>query len=77
MEKHAVISTAAIGARNIERLRENADTLDGILSGVYSALSQRRDIAPEILQLLALGAARAESLADDLAALKRPVLVNG
>jgi hypothetical protein len=61
--------------RQLEAMRENAVTIDGILTGVYGALSSRNDIAPEILQLLALGAARAEVLALDMADLKKPTLV--
>lgn len=60
--------------RRLEAMRESAVTIDGILTGVYGALSSRTDIAPEILQLLALGAARAEVLALDMADLKKPVL---
>lgn len=61
--------------RQIEAMRESAVTIDGIMTGIYSALSSRNDIAPEILQLLALGAARAEVLALDMADLKKPVAV--
>lgn len=61
--------------RQIEEMRTSAVTIDGILTGIYSALSARNDIAPEILQLLALGAARAEILALDMADLKKPTLV--
>lgn len=75
MEKRARISTPQTQSIGLEALREHAASIDGILTGVYGALAQRDDIAPEIMQLLAMGAARAEILADDLAALKRPVLV--
>jgi hypothetical protein len=66
--------TATSYIRRLEDMRTSAATLDGIMTGVYSALSSRTDIAPEIIQLLALGAARAEVLALDIADLKKPVL---
>jgi hypothetical protein len=77
MEKTANISNRASTAfiRQLEAMRESAVTIDGIMTGVYSALASRTDIAPEILQLLALGAARAEVLALDMADLKKPALV--
>lgn len=61
--------------RQLEAMRESAVTIDGILTGIYSALSSRNDIAPEILQLLAIGAARSEVLALDIADMKMPVMV--
>lgn len=60
--------TQSIG---LEGMRESAATLDGIMTGIYGALADRDDIAPEILHLLALGAARAEVLAESLAAFPR------
>ncbi len=77
MEKTNRISNhqATSVIRQLEAMRESAVTIDGILTGVYSALSSRSDIAPEILQLLAIGAARAEVLALDMADLKKPALV--
>lgn len=73
MEKRARNSTTkSIG---IEGMRESADTLGGIMTGLYAALCDRDDIADEILQLLALGAARAEVLAEDLTAFKKITLV--
>lgn len=64
--------TKSIG---LEGMRESADTLGGIMTGLYGALADRDDIAPEILQLLALGAARAEVLAENLTAFKKITLV--
>jgi hypothetical protein len=64
--------TQSIG---LEGMRESAATLDGIMTGVYGALADRDDIAPEILQLLALGAARAEVLAENLAAFPRARMI--
>lgn len=78
MEKTARISNqspATQMAVTLEAMRESAATIDGIMTGVYGALAGRPDISSEILQLLALGAARAEILAEDLASLKRPALV--
>jgi hypothetical protein len=76
MEKHRRVSTVSKPS-SIEAMRESASTIDGILTGVLGALSGRDDIAEEILQLLMIGAARAEILVDDLGALKRPTLVRG
>jgi hypothetical protein len=75
MEKTSRISKPAVSARDIEAMRQTADTIDGILSGVYSALACRNDIADEILQLLAIGASKSQLLTEDLAAMTRPSLV--
>lgn len=76
MEKRFRNSTQAqTKSIGIEGMRESADTLGGIMTGLYSALADRDDIAPEILQLLALGAARAEVLAENLTAFKKITLV--
>lgn len=73
MEKRSRNSrTQSIG---LEGMRESADTLGGIMTGLYGALAERDDIAPEILQLLALGAARAEVLSEDLASFPRVRMV--
>jgi hypothetical protein len=77
MEKTNRISnhTATSFVRQIEEMRASASTIDGILSGVYAALSSRSDIADEILQLLAIGASKSQLLTEDIAALKKPSLV--
>jgi hypothetical protein len=75
MEKTSRISKPAVSARDIEAMRQSADTIDGILSGVYSALAGRTDIAREILLLLEIGAAKSQVLTEDLAAMTRPSLV--
>jgi hypothetical protein len=68
MEKRARISSTSKKS-SIEEMRESAATIDGIMSGVYGALACRTDISDEILQLLAIGAARAQILTEDLAAI--------
>jgi hypothetical protein len=77
MEKTGRISNLASTSdiRQLEEMRESASTIDGILSGVYAALSIRNDIADEILQLLAIGASKSQLLTEDIAALKKPTLV--
>jgi hypothetical protein len=74
MEKQARISNASKNG-SIEAMRESAESIDGILSGIYAALHTRNDIASEILDLLMIGAARAQILTEDLTNLKRPTLV--
>jgi hypothetical protein len=74
MEKNSRISKPA-SVVDIEAMRASASTIDGILSGVYSALAGRNDIAKEILLLLEIGAAKSQVLTEDLAAMKRPTLV--
>lgn len=61
--------------RQLEDMRSSASTIDGILSGVYAALSARNDIADEILQLLAIGASKSQLLTEDIASLKKPLMV--
>lgn len=73
MEKSARVSTAPT-ARQIEAMRETSSTIDGILSGVCAALHDQPGIPAEVIQLLMIGAAKAEILTGDLAALTRPAL---
>jgi hypothetical protein len=77
MEKTNRISnhSATSFVRQLEEMRATADTIDGILSGVYAALSARNDIADEILQLLAIGAAKSQLLTEDFVSLRKPTLV--
>lgn len=56
---------------SIEAMRESASTIDGIFAGIYSALHDRKDIDRNILDLLMLGAARAEILTEDLSSMRR------